>query len=201
MSPIEVYSFGMSVHRTRRQQTAIDESKALEALLNLGAWSRGELIIELAKEGIELSEVDLSKMLAINGVNLDVLKHVLAKPVKFSHKHLYALSRLANVNVEKAVEQAHLVRHADEDKPVSASSIERVLKQVEESGNSRRTRRSSTPKKIRGADGADLGLCRGYADGKIEFKPTAPLNSQMGEQLHQVVSAAIADFFAGQKAL
>lgn len=195
MSPIEVYAFGMSVHRTRKQQTAIDEAKALQALLNTGV-TRAQLMEDLAKEGIKITEVDLSRRLAINGVDAGILRHILAKPSVFTDRHLYAISRLAErAGVEKAAEQAEAVRYAPDDKPVSAKSIERFLSQVEEGTDARRTRRTSTPKKIRNSEGADVGMCRGYADGKIEFKPDAALDPKVGEKLHEAVSKAINDFF------
>lgn len=199
MSPIEVYVFGMSVHRTRRQQTAIDEAKALEALLGTGV-TRAQLISDLAKDGIQITEVDLSRRLAINGVDAEVLRHILARPKAFTERHLYALARLAErAGVDKAAEVAEKVRYAPEDQPVSAKSIESLLAQAAEGRESRRTRRSSTPRKIRNSEGVDVGMCRGYADGKIEFKPDAALDPKVGEKLHEAVSKAIVDFFMEQQ--
>ena len=113
-----------------------------------------------------------------------------------------ALARLAEkAGVEKAAAQAEEVRFAPDDKPISAKSIEKVLAQIQEGGSDRRTRRSSTPKKIRSADGADVGMCRGYADGKIEFKPDVALDPKVGEKLHEAVSRTIAEFFEQNQAV
>lgn len=201
MEPIEVYAFGMSIHRTRKDQTAIDEAKALSALLATGI-TRAQLIADLVERGGKLSEVDLSRKLAINGVDDKVMRHILGEPKAFSERHLYALARLAEkAGVEKAAALAEEVRSAfKEDNPISAKSIERVLMQIEEGKSERRTRRSSTPKKIRSADGADVGMCRGYVDGKIEFKPDVPLDPKMGEKLHEAVSRTIAEFFEKRQA-
>jgi hypothetical protein len=102
--------------------------------------------------------------------------------------------------VVKAAEQAEAVRYAPDDKPVSAKSLERLLSQIEEGKDVRRTRRASTPKTVRGPNGSDVGMCRGYADGQIEFKPASALDSHTSEQLHEAVSRAIAHFFEKHQA-
>lgn len=192
MTPAEVFLFGMSIHRTRRTQTAFDEAVALNRLLEDG-MTRAELIDCMAKGGLEYSEVELSRALAINNAHDDVLHHVRAKPAAFSQRHLYALARLCGIDDKKAAEVAESIRYAPEDKPVSAKTVERLLEQVTiDSG--KRARTKTVPKTIRSGD-KDLGICKGFATGKIEFVPKAPMDVKDSEELHEVISAAIQGFF------
>lgn len=201
MEPIQVYAFGMSIHHTRRTQTAIDEARGLQALLETGL-SRAKVIEELARDGgVTLTEVDLSRMLAINGCHDDVLRHVLAKPSAFTHRHLYALSQVhKKINVQRAVEIAESVRFAPDDKPVTALSIERQLEKDYAAGGARRTRTASIPRKIRSTDGQDVGLCRAYKGGRVEFTPEVSLTEKEVEGLHEVISEAVSKFYAERDA-
>lgn len=195
MSALEVFAFGMSIHRTRANPTAIDESRSLEALLAAGI-SRTDLIEFLSAEGLKYSPVDLTRMLAITGSSEELLQHVIAKPKLFSHRHLYALARLEErAGAAEAAAQAAAVRNAPEDRPVSAVSIERILERAGAGTSGKRSRMVSIPKTIR-SEGLDVGMCRGYASGKIEFTPALPITAQESEALHAAVALVIENFFS-----
>lgn len=196
MTPTEVYAYGRSIHRTRQDTTAIDEARSLKRLLDDTGMTRTQLREWLEKQGDKYSEGELSKMLAINSAHEDLMRHVNARPKAFSHRHLYALTQFVKVvSLNRAIIEAEAIRYAPEDKPVSANSLERVLARINETGERSRKRRMSTPKVIADAKGRDVGTCRGFEDGKIEFKPIKRLPRELGEELHAVISKTIHAFF------
>ena len=192
MTPMEVFLFGMSIHRTRRTQTPFDEAVALKRLLDTG-MNRAELMGCMAQGGLEYSEVDLSRVLSILDAHEDVLHHVRVKPAAFTKKHLYALARLSGLDPKKAIDVAQSIRYAPDDKPVSAKAVERLLEQVS-ADSGKRTRAKTVPTTIHSGS-TELGVCKGFTNGKIEFVPKVALTPQDSQDLHAAIAGAIKAFF------
>lgn len=205
MSPLEVFLYGYSSHGTREQPCAIDDAMAFKALLDTG-MTRGQLIEMVnatvgEKKKSRLSEGSLAKILSITEQHEDLLHEIRAKPEAFTERHLYALSQFVKVvGMNRAIDEARAIRFAPDDQPVSAKSLERMLDRIKATQDRQRVRKASLPKTILDGNGAEVGMCRGYADGRVEFKPGKPLPKDLGEELHARLSRMIHDFYVTEVA-
>lgn len=187
----EVYAFGQMIHKSRKDTTAFDQAVVWGRMMDDKLFTTTS---DLARRA-QVDDSKVSRSLSILRVGTPVLDEIRAAAVRFTDRHLYALTQIhGSGGIEQALKAARAVATAPADKPISARKLEALAASFAELGSAptRGRRKNSVPLLIRSEGGAVMGELKSYRDGRLEFKPAQPLNEANAENLAEVIRLAVA---------